>query len=91
MFDITNRKSFLEIENVIETFLKFCPENARNNLVIVGNKSDLIEDRAVTQTEAMELANKLNSTYYESSALDSTHIDDIFYKCALTALEISRY
>jgi len=48
------------------------------NKLLVGNKSDLEEQREVTSEEGMELAKKFDIPFLEVSAKNSTHVDDTF-------------
>ena len=49
--------------------------------ILVGNKSDLLHDRQVTEEEGTELADEIGCKFYEVSAADWTQIEvieDIF-------------
>ena len=46
--------------------------------MIVGNKSDLESQRAVTVEEAKEIANRYNLEYVETSAKSGTAIEKAF-------------
>ena len=46
-------------------------------VIVVGNKSDLVEERKVTQEEGQELANSCNSSYMETSAKDNHNIQEV--------------
>ena len=55
---------------------KFASENV--NKLLVGNKSDLEEQREVTFDEGVELAKKYDIPFLEVSAKNWIHIDDTF-------------
>jgi small GTP-binding protein len=74
VFDKTDRKTFNDFEQWIEEFREKLDQI---QLVIIGNKCDL-EYSAVSTSEGMELANKYNALYYESSAKSDINITDIF-------------
>ena len=74
VFDKTDRASFNDFEKWIEEFRDKLNEI---QLVIIGNKCDL-DYSGVSTSEAMELANKYNALYYESSAKSDINITDIF-------------
>lgn len=80
VFSIDNRKSF---EN-IGKWMKQITDNAAADVVIVlvGNKCDLIESRAVSYEEAQALAKSFNIQFYETSAKNNINIDEIFTKIA---------
>ncbi len=68
MFDVTNRVSF---ENVINFWLKFVYQNVAPNTpaILVANKIDLTERRAVFREEAEAFAQINNLLYAETTAL----------------------
>ena len=80
VFSIDNRKSF---EN-IGKWMKQIKENAAEDVIIllVGNKCDLNENRAVSYEEAKALAESHNSFFFESSAKNNININEIFIKIA---------
>lgn len=47
-------------------------------LVVVGNKCDLKEDRAVSQAKALAVAQSWNAPYHETSARGRTNVDEAF-------------
>lgn len=46
--------------------------------MLIGNKSDLEKDRAVTQEEAMDYAKKNGLMFMETSALDNVNVETAF-------------
>jgi small GTP-binding protein len=74
VFDKTDRTSFNEFEKWIDDFRDKLNEI---QLVIIANKCDL-DYTSVSTREAMDLANKYNALYYESSAKSDINIKDIF-------------
>ena len=60
-------------------------ENLKHSPVyglLVGNKSDLLHDRQVPESEAIELADEIGCKFYELSAADWTQVTvirDLFY------------
>uniref|UniRef100_A0ACB8F0Y3 Uncharacterized protein n=1 Tax=Sphaerodactylus townsendi TaxID=933632 RepID=A0ACB8F0Y3_9SAUR len=76
VYDIAKHLTY---ENV-ERWLKELRDHADNNIVImlVGNKSDLRHLRAVPTDEARAFAEKNNLSFIETSALDSTNVEEAF-------------
>jgi hypothetical protein len=76
VYDIAKRATF---ENV-ERWLKELRDHAVANIVImlVGNKSDLRHLRAVSTDEAKQFAEKNSLHFIETSALDSTNVENAF-------------
>lgn len=51
------------------------------HFILVGNKTDLSEERAVSEEEAKELANSLGLIgYIETSVKDNTNVTEVFEK-----------
>mmetsp|Transcript_2318 Transcript_2318/g.1661 ORF Transcript_2318/g.1661 Transcript_2318/m.1661 type:complete len:219 (-) Transcript_2318:48-704(-) len=76
VYDISKQSTF---ENV-DRWLKELKDHAESNIVImlVGNKSDLKHKRAVATEDAMAFAERNNLAFIETSALDSTGVDEAF-------------
>eukprot|EP01067_Filipodium_phascolosomae_P007475 Filipodium_phascolosomae@DN59_c0_g1_i1.p1 len=76
VYDISKRSSF---DNVIH-WLKELQDNADPNIVImmVGNKTDLRNLRQVAEDEASSFAEKQSITFIETSALDSSNVEEAF-------------
>jgi small GTP-binding protein len=76
VYDIAKHLTY---ENV-ERWLKELRDHADNNIVImlVGNKSDLRHLRAVPTDEAKAFSEKNGLSFIETSALDSTNVEDAF-------------
>jgi len=76
VYDITKKESFKEIQNYwVKQIKEF---NDKIILVIVANKSDLIENEGTNEEEARKYANQINASFIVSSALNKSGIDDIF-------------
>ena len=76
VYDIAKHLTY---ENV-ERWLKELKDHADANIVvmIVGNKCDLRHLRAVPTEEAKQFAEKNNLSFLETSALDSTNVEEAF-------------
>jgi len=83
IFDLTNRESF---ENVKDWYkeLKVFTMGEDIPIVIVGNKTDLTEERKIFYQEGARLANNLSQSekikisYIETSALTGNNVEDAF-------------
>ena len=77
VYDITSFRSF---ESVEEKWSRELYDNADQNIVVllVGNKSDLEDRREVSFEEAQEYANQRNMSFIETSALDSSNVEQAF-------------
>lgn len=78
VYDITKHVTY---ENV-ERWLKELRDHADSNIVImlVGNKSDLRHLRGVATEDAHTFAEKEGLSFIETSALESTNVENAFHK-----------
>lgn len=76
MYDIAKFSTYKNVER----WLTELRENADRNIVImlVGNKSDLRHLREVPTEEAKAFAEKQGLSFIETSALDSTNVEQAF-------------
>lgn len=66
MYDVTNRSSFENISSWLRDIERYsCTDTVIN---LIGNKSDLRNNREVTYDEAKELADKCGLLFAETSA-----------------------
>lgn len=54
------------------------------DIVLCGNKSDLDNDRVVTNEEGMALAEEYGVQFFETSALTGNHVESMFTALATT-------
>jgi Ras-related protein Rab-5C len=92
IYDITTPESLLRLPGWISTLKKAA---GKIPLVIIGNKKDLeFEHRRVAQTDAQDLADRLDALHLETSAKTGDKVEDMFLmiakKCHENALEIER-
>ena len=81
VYDITSKYSFEELRDYwAEQIKNTAPKEII--LVVVGNKSDLIESQNVDEGEAREVAKKLNALFLETSAKNQSGINDLFIQIA---------
>ena len=75
VYDITNRQSFHNIKNWMKD-----TENVDKDIkgVILGNKIDLDDKRAITKDELEELGKKKNFSVLECSAKENININEAF-------------
>lgn len=78
VYDITKQSTF----DNLEKWLKELKEFGETQMVIllIGNKTDLKHLRVVKTEEGKLFAERYGLEYIETSALDSTHIDEAFQK-----------
>lgn len=78
VFDITKQNTFDNVEKWLRELREF--GESQMVIMLVANKTDLKHLRVVKSEEAMNLAEKFGLEYIETSALDSSHIDEAFQK-----------
>lgn len=75
VFDLTNESSFLNVRNWIGEI----QSNAYTDdisTILVGNKSDLVHERIISKSRALEFAKQYHIEYIETSALDNTNVQE---------------
>eukprot|EP01083_Nonionella_stella_P074759 202903_1 len=75
VYDITNRYSFENAKKWIEEVWEM--EGTHVKVILLGNKSDLYEDRKVTLQEALHWATSNSISFIETSAKLGTNFDAI--------------
>ena len=73
-FDVTNEKSYQNVQTWIESLDKHAAPGIAK--VLVGNKVDLKEKRKITEEEAREFAGDHNMSYFETSAKENINIKE---------------
>jgi len=85
VFDITKNSTFMSVDRWIKELKSVAGDDIA--IILIGNKSDLCEIRAVSVEEAKEKAafyskyrsNVIEIDYIETSALSNSNIKDAFY------------
>lgn len=76
VYDITKRVSFDHIPRWLEELRGHADKNIV--IILIGNKSDLEDQRAVPTEDAKEFAEKEGLFFLETSALEATNVEDAF-------------
>jgi Ras-related protein Rap-1B len=78
VFSITSMSSLNELSEIREQIIRI-KDDDKVPLVIVGNKSDLEDDRAVSRARAFALSQSWgNAPYYETSARRRANVNEVF-------------
>jgi len=80
VYDITNQETFNNVQKWLQEIDRYACENVHK--LLVGNKSDLVNERKVQYDQAAEFAASLNLIFLETSAKSSTNVEDAFTKMA---------
>lgn len=85
VFDLTDYKSFVEMKQWVTELRRFVPTYVL--MAVVGNKSDLHEQRKIDTTEAQSYATQIGAMYHETSVILSSGINAIFEQIAADLIE----
>jgi len=75
VYDISNRKSF----DNLQSWVDFINNIENSNIVILGNKIDLENNRQVTFEEAQNFCNEKNYEFFEVSAKDNNNLNNMLF------------
>lgn len=78
IYDVTNKSSFDNVEKWLMDLRKNGNENI--SILLIGNKSDLINNREVSMNDGLNKSEKLNISFIETSALNGDNIIKAFYE-----------
>ncbi|XP_053274423.1 ras-related protein Rab-3D [Pleuronectes platessa] len=78
MYDITSEDSFCAVQDWATQIKTYSWDNAQ--VVLVGNKLDLEEERQVQTEDAHRLASELGFEFFEASAKDNVNVKQVFEK-----------
>ena len=77
VYDITNRKSFIECQNYFgETIKEKCIKNIK--IILIGNKTDLEDKRVITKEEGASFALENGLIFMETSCLKNENVYEAF-------------
>ena len=82
-YAINDRRSFDYLGQYILD-VRRAKDSDKVSLVIVGTKSDLVQERKVSQEDAHELADFLEVPCIETSAKERINVEEAFYECVRT-------
>ena len=93
MYDITNKDSFeslkTRIKNALENNNNFNLRKQKIPILVVGNKSDLYENREVEEGEGKKFADENKYLFFEAPEFENNNdvVDDIFNTIAEEVIE----
>ena len=77
IYDITSKKSFEKVKNYfIGKIKEKCKKNTK--VILLGNKTDLKDEREVSDDEGKDLADENGYIFMESSCKDNYNVSDAF-------------
>ena len=85
VYDISNRSTFESLREWLTDVRSLAGSSV--SVILCGNKSDLSEDnRQVSLLEGSRFAQENDCMFLETSALNGSNVDEVFYKCARTIM-----
>lgn len=85
VYDITDEVSFASVKTWLNEIDRYASESV--DKLLVGNKCDLEEERAVSQEQAKEFAESLKVNFIETSAKASNNVEEAFMNMATTIMQ----
>ncbi|KAI0781504.1 GTP-binding protein ypt1 [Trametes elegans] len=82
VYDVTEQETFNNVKGWITEIEKYASEGVKR--LIIGNKSDLVERKVVEYSAAKEFADSLSIPFIETSAKNSTNVEEAFTLMAKT-------
>jgi Ras-related protein Rab-3C len=76
MYDVTNEESFSAVQDWCTQIKTYSWDNAQ--VVLVGNKCDLDDERVVSTDRGRQLASQLGLEFFETSAKDNINVKQVF-------------
>uniref|UniRef100_A0A1I8H7Q9 Rab-like protein n=1 Tax=Macrostomum lignano TaxID=282301 RepID=A0A1I8H7Q9_9PLAT len=86
VFSVNDLDSFNSLPRWLERVRQNVGQSSQFDCGIIGNKSDLSEQRHVSHQDAQRYANQLGFTYIETSALDVVNVQKAFTDLALAVI-----
>lgn len=80
VFDLTRADTLASIEKWNEDVAKYLGPGLVG--IVIGNKNDLVDDRAVDREPASQVATTMGLEYIETSAKTGEHVDEAFGRIA---------
>ncbi|KAL2023508.1 hypothetical protein VTK56DRAFT_2116 [Thermocarpiscus australiensis] len=77
VFSISSKSSFEELCTLRDDIIRI-KDDENIPIVVVGNKSDLEDQRAVDRAKAFSVCQRWRAPYYEASARTRTNVDEAF-------------
>ena len=84
VFDVADPHSFGNLATWHSKARDLCPDGF---IFLVGNKTDIKEDRRISSEDATALAAKLKIGYVEVSVKDNLNVNDMFVNIVKTLLD----
>nr|XP_033779782.1 ras-related protein Rab-3D isoform X1 [Geotrypetes seraphini]XP_033779783.1 ras-related protein Rab-3D isoform X1 [Geotrypetes seraphini]XP_033779784.1 ras-related protein Rab-3D isoform X1 [Geotrypetes seraphini]XP_033779785.1 ras-related protein Rab-3D isoform X1 [Geotrypetes seraphini]XP_033779786.1 ras-related protein Rab-3D isoform X1 [Geotrypetes seraphini] len=85
MYDISNQDSFNAVQDWATQIKTYSWDNAQ--VILVGNKCDLEDDRVIPTEDGKRLADELGFEFFEASAKENINVKQVFERLVDTICE----
>lgn len=85
VYDVTNSASFESIRHWLYDIAEYAPEGVPK--LLVGNKSDLVAERAISTDQGQTLAESLGMEFVETSAKTAAGVQRVFLEMTSQVME----
>ena len=86
-YDVSDKESFTKVPSWMEEIKKYCTNSNFIPIVLVGNKCDIVDSKAVTFSEGEQYAKKENIPFFETSAKQNVNVEEPFESLVEQLLE----
>ncbi|KAH9930834.1 GTP-binding protein ypt1 [Fomitopsis serialis] len=76
VYDVTDTESFDNVKGWLTEIERYASETVKK--LLIGNKSDLVEKKAVEYNTAQEFANQIQIPFIETSAKTAANVEEAF-------------
>ena len=80
VYDVTDNDTFENVKHWLSEIERYATDGVSK--MLVGNKCDMTDARAVETATAQEVADKLDVPFFEASAKTAENVDEIFLRMA---------
>jgi len=88
VYDVTRPETFAHLSQWLAEIEQYSPGGGKNVVkLLVGNKADLVTDRAVPTADGEAWARSKGMLFLETSAADATNVTQAFTELALAILQ----
>ncbi|KAG0696854.1 Ras-related protein RABF2b [Chionoecetes opilio] len=88
VFDLTCYDTFTDVKSWAHELMSHV--DGELMMVVVGNKTDLLEERVVGAAAATDYTASIGAYFFETSALDNTGVKEMFYAVAARMVQQSK-
>jgi len=89
VYDVTDNVSFGDTTQWLQEVTRYASPKIQVQIILVGNKSDLVTQRVVSTEDGQQFAKKNQTKFFEASAKDGTNVGEIFTFIARAIFDVN--